>query len=176
MILTETKFKGVYVITPEKNVDKRGFFARIWDNKQFENRGLDVKIVQCSISFNKKRGTLRGMHYQETPYAEVKTVRCTRGSIFDVIIDLRPKSNTFKKWFGIELTEKNYKILYIPKGFAHGFLTLKDNTEIFYQMSQYYKPGYSRGVRWNDKTFRIKWPFTPKVISKTDRIYPTFEE
>lgn len=175
MIFTETKLKGAFMIEPEKLEDERGFFARTWDKKKFEEYGLNSKLSQCSISFNKKKGTLRGMHYQGTPYDEVKLIRCTKGKTFDVIIDLRPKSTTFKEWFGLELGEENYKMLYVPQGFAHGFQTLTDNTEVFYQISEYYMQNFSMGVRWNDPVFDIKWTLVPTVISKKDQSYPDFE-
>ncbi len=174
MIFTETKLKGSFVIELEKIEDKRGFFARIWDKKKFEEHGLDSNFVQCSISFSKKKGTVRGMHYQNVPHEEAKLIRCTKGKIFDVIIDLRPQSKTFKEWVGMELSDKNYKMLYAPKGFAHGFQTLVDNTEVFYQVSQYYMSDYSKGVRWNDPAFGIKWILTPTVISKRDQSYTDF--
>lgn len=174
MIFTEAKLKGVFVIEPERLEDERGFFARIFDSKAFEQHGLEFKLVEASISFNKKKGTLRGMHYQIEPYAETKIVRCTRGGIFDVIIDLRSDSKTFKKWMGIELSEENRKILYIPKGFANGFITLEDNSEISYQMDQAYKPEYARGLRWDDKAFKISWPVDPKIISAKDMSWKPF--
>lgn len=176
MIVKELPLKGAFVIQPEKLRDIRGFFARIWDEPQFKKYGLDTKLSQCSISFNKKKGTLRGMHYQVKPFEETKFVRCTRGKIYDVIIDLRHNSKTFKKWVAITLSSANHKMIYIPNGFAHGFQTLEDNTEIFYQIVQKYMPQYARGIKWNDKMFRIKWPMNPTVISKSDHIYPQFDE
>jgi len=152
------------------------FFARAWDQKQFEEHGLNPKLVQCSISFNKKTGTIRGMHYQKKPFEETKLVRCTRGKIFDVIVDLRPHSKTFKGWYSIELSHENYKMLFIPEGFAHGFQTLEDNAEVFYQISEYYMPEYARGIKWNDKSFQIKWPLKPAEMSQRDMSYPSFEE
>jgi len=175
MIFIETKLTGSFIIEPEKLIDKRGFFARTWDRKKFEEIGLNQNLVQCSISFNKMKGTLRGMHYQMTPYEEDKVVRCTKGKIFDVIIDLRAKSDTFKQWIAVELSAENYKSLYIPGGFAHGFQTLEDNTEVFYQMSQYYIPEYARGIRWNDSAFRLSWPIKPIVISEKDLSYEPFQ-
>lgn len=175
MIFTETILKDAFVIDLEKLEDERGFFARCWDNKKFKELGLDPNLVQCSISFNKNKGTLRGMHYQDAPFEENKLVRCTRGKIFDVIIDLRPKSMTFKKWFGIELTDDNYKMLYIPKGVAHGFQTLEDDTEVFYQMSEFYMPEYARGIRWDDPVFHIDWPLKISVISQKDLSYQLFK-
>jgi len=176
MIFNKTDFKGVFIIEIEKQTDERGFFARTWDKKKFEEHGLNSKLVQCNVSFNKEKGILRGMHYQIAPYEEAKLIRCTRGKIFDVIIDLRPESNTFKQWFGVEISDENYKMLYVPEGFAHGFQTLEDNTEVFYQMSETFMPDYARGIRYNDSIFDIKWPITPPIISEKDRIYPSFKE
>lgn len=176
MIFTETKLKGAFIIEIERQEDERGFFARTWDQKKFEENGLNPKLVQCNISFNKKKGTLRGMHYQISPYEEAKLVRCTRGKIFDVIIDLRFKSETFKKWVGVELSAENHKMLYVPEDCAHGFQTLEDNTEVFYQMSEFYMPKYTRGVKWNDKAFGIRWPALPTIVSKKDSIYSSFLE
>ena len=144
MIFNETHFSGVFLIELERLDDERGFFARSWCKREFEQQGLNSELLQCNISFNQKKGTLRGMHYQEAPYEEIKLVRCTKGAIYDVIIDLRHDSRTFREWFSIELTDINRKMLYIPKGFAHGFLTLEDNTEVFYQMSEFYTPGYAK--------------------------------
>jgi dTDP-4-dehydrorhamnose 3,5-epimerase len=174
MIFTETKLKGAYLIGLEKYEDERGFFARSWCMDEFKKYGLNQRVVQCNISFNKKRGTLRGMHYQVEPFAEAKLVRCTRGAIYDVIIDLRPNSDTFKQWFSIELTAENYTSLYVPEGFAHGFQTLAENTEVFYQMSEFYHPECTRGVRWDDPAFAIDWPFTPPTISLKDAQYQDF--
>jgi len=175
LIFTETGLKGAYIIEPQTLDDERGCFARVWDKQVFEKQGLDSKLVQCNISFNTKKGTLRGMHFQTAPYEEKRLVRCTRGKIFDVIIDLRPKSYSFKKWEGVELSAENYKMLYIPDGFAHGFQTLEDNTEVFYQISEFYRPEYSRGVRWDDKAFQIKWPLKPSVISEKDQKFKLLE-
>ena len=165
---TETKLKGSYIIELEKLEDERGFFARTWDKKQFERHYLNFQLVQCSVSFNRKQGTLRGLHYQIKPFEEAKLVRCTKGKIFDVIIDLRKNSQTYNKWFTLELSEKNFKMLYVPEGFAHGFQTLEDNTEVFYQMSQVYMPKYARGIRWNDPLYQISWPIKSPIISKQD--------
>ena len=175
MIFSGTKLKGSYIIELEKFEDERGFFARAWDKKKLEEVGLNSRLAQCSISFNKKKGTLRGMHYQITPYEEVKLVRCTRGKIFDVILDLRHKSATFKEWIGIELSAENYKMIYIPEGFAHGFQTLEDDTEVSYQISQAYMPQYAHGVRWNDPTFQITWPLEISTISKRDLSFELFK-
>ena len=174
MKFIETELKGIFLIEIEKYEDVRGFFARTFDKNEFKSNKMETKFTQFSISFNKKKGTIRGMHFQKRPYEEVKVIRCTKGKIFDVNIDLRPKSPTFKKWIGIELSDLDHKMLYIPKGFAHGFQTLKDNTEIFYQISRDYKPEYSDGVRWNDKTFGIKWPLKPTIMSKADKMFKLF--
>jgi len=174
MIFTKTTLEGAYVIEIEKLNDQRGFFGRTWDCKEFEQHGLNPNLVQCNISYSKKRGTLRGIHYQITPFEEAKLIRCTRGMIFDIIIDLRKSSKTFKKWVSFELSNNNYKMLYVPEGFAHGFQTLEDNTEVFYQMSQFYNPDSERGVRWDDKTFNIKWPLKPTLISEKDKSYEDF--
>jgi dTDP-4-dehydrorhamnose 3,5-epimerase len=174
MIFKETKLKGVFVIEPEILEDERGFFARSWCLREFEEQDLNPSFVQCNISFNRKRGTLRGMHYQAPPNEEAKLVRCTMGEIYDVIIDLRPDSATFKHWFSIVLSAENRRILYIPEGFAHGFLTLQDSTEVFYQMAAFYAPECARGVRWNDPAFDIVWPGEVMIISEKDSHYPDY--
>ena len=174
MIFTEIQLNGAFLIDLQRFEDERGFFARSWCKREFDQQGLRSEFVQCNISFNRKRATLRGMHYQSAPYEEIKLVRCTRGAIYDVIIDLRPVSQTFRKWFSIELTDDNRKMLYIPEGFAHGFLTLEDNTEVFYQMSEFYAPGHAMGVRWNDPAFNITWPIDVKVISDKDNRFPNY--
>ena len=174
MIFTETRLKGAFIIELEKREDDRGFFARSWCEKEFADRGLNPRTVQCNISFNKKKGTLRGMHYQVAPSAEAKVVRCTRGAIYDVVIDLRPASPTFKKWFGEELTPENHRMLHVPEGFAHGFQSLQDDSEVFYQMSEFYAPQYARGVRWNDPAFAIQWPIAEPIMLERDRNYPDF--
>ncbi|MFB2881780.1 dTDP-4-dehydrorhamnose 3,5-epimerase [Floridanema aerugineum] len=169
-----TSLIGAYIIEPEKVEDDRGFFARVWCQQEFAEHNLDPNIVQSSISFNKKRGTLRGMHLQLPPFAETKLVRCTQGAIYDVIVDLRPDSETYLNWTAVELTAENRKTLYIPKGFAHGFQTLEDNTEIFYQMSEFYSSESARGFRWNDPIFKIDWREEVTVISDRDRTYPDY--
>lgn len=174
MIFTETKLKGAFLIEPERFEDKRGFFARTWCQREFLAHGLNPRLVQSSISFNKKKGTLRGMHYQVAPYEEVKLVRCTKGAIHDVIIDLRPESPTFKQHLAIVLSMENRSTLYIPERFAHGFQTLEDDTEVFYQMSQFYAPECARGVRWDDLTFAIAWPLAERIITERDQNYPDF--
>ena len=174
MIFTETPLAGAFVIEPELLEDARGFFARTWCAREFETRGLVTRIAQCSTSFNKKKGTLRGMHYQAAPFAETKIVRCTRGSMYDVIIDLRPSSSTFTRHFWVVLTAENRKMLYVPSGFAHGFQTLEDDTEVFYQISEFYSSTHARGVRWDDPAFDIRWPNDERTIVDRDRTYPDF--
>jgi dTDP-4-dehydrorhamnose 3,5-epimerase len=175
MIFTETKLRGAFVIEPERLQDERGFFARSYCQREFEAHGLNPRWVQCNISANKNNRTLRGIHYQAAPYEEAKLVRCTAGVTYDVIIDLRPESQTFKQHIGEILTPQNHKMLYVPEGFAHGFLTLEDNTEVFYQMSEFYSPQHARGVRWDDPAFGIAWPIAPATMSERDRSYPDFE-
>jgi len=175
MKFVQTVLEGVYIIEPEFHEDERGFFARILCEKEFEAHGLYTSFVQCSISFNRRKGTLRGMHYQMAPHAECKLVRCTMGAIYDVILDPRRDSATFGRWLGIELNAENRRTVFIPQGFAHGFQTLVDNTEVFYQMSEFYHPECARGVRWNDPVFAIEWPLTVMVISGKDRSYTLWE-
>ena len=174
MIFRETKLKGAFIIDPERQEDERGFFARTWCRQEFEAHGLNPRLAQCSVSFNKKRGTLRGMHYQIEPHAEAKLVRCTMGAIYDVLIDLRSHHSTYKQWVGVELSAENRRMLYIPEGFAHGFQTLVDMSEVFYQISEFSHPDYTVGVRWNDPTFEIEWPLVPTVISKRDDSFHDF--
>jgi len=175
MIFQETELNGVFVIEPEIIEDERGFFACSWKPDEFEKRGLNPRLVQCNISFNKRNGTLRGMHFQNQPHAETKLVRCTRGAIYDVAIDLRSDSPTRYRWVGAELTAYNHRMLYIPEGFAHGYQTLTDSTELFYQMSEYYRPEAAGGVRWDDPVFDIKWPLAVTVIAKRDATYPLLD-
>src|SRR6185437_1762248 len=175
MIFLETPLQGAYVIEVEKLEDERGFFGRSWCAKEFAAKGLDPHLVQCNVSFNKRKGTLRGLHYQIPPHAEVKLVRCTKGFLFDVIVDLRKDSPTFLKWVGVELTATNHRMLYIPKLFAHGFQTLEDNTEIFYQMSEFYEPAASKGLRWNDPRVGINWPDVAGIMSQKDQAYLNLE-
>jgi len=180
MIFTETKLKGAYIIELEPITDERGLFARSFCQKEFRLYGINMNIAQCNISFNKKKGTLRGMHYQAAPYEEAKLVLCLRGKIYDVIIDMRRESHTYGKWTAVELSASSpqaiayHRMLYIPKGFAHGFLTLMDHTEVFYQMSEFYAPGYGQGIRWNDPAFGITWPEEINIISDQDKNYPDF--
>ncbi|MFI5323861.1 MAG: dTDP-4-dehydrorhamnose 3,5-epimerase [Thermodesulfobacteriota bacterium] len=175
MKFTETRLKGAFIIQPEPMSDERGFFARSWCVREFESRGLETRLVQCNISYNLRKGTLRGIHYQVPPFEEDKLVRCTRGSIHDVIVDLRRNSETFGKHIGITLTAENRTMLHIPKGFAHGFLTLEDDTEVHYQMSEFYAPECARGFRWDDPFLGIEWPWEVRVISEKDRSYPDFD-
>jgi dTDP-4-dehydrorhamnose 3,5-epimerase len=175
MIFHKTELKGAFVIDLEKIEDERGFFARAWCMKEFEAQGLTARTVQCNISFNKTRGTTRGMHYQVAPYEEAKLVRCMAGSIYDVIIDLRSRSETYRRWFGVELTAANRKMLFVPEGFAHGFQTLEDNTEVFYHVSEFYTPKAERGLRWNEPAFGIEWPMIEGLtISDKDRNWPNY--
>ena len=175
MIFHETILPGAFEIELEPKSDHRGFFARTWCHQEFTGRGLAANLVQCSLSFSTTKGTLRGMHYQVAPYAEVKLVRCTRGAIYDVILDLRPHSPTFKAWVAVVLTAQNRKTAYVPQGCAHGFLTLEDDTEVFYQMSACQHAESARGVRFDDPAFQITWPEKIAVISERDRNYPNFE-
>ncbi len=174
MIFNETKLKGAFIIEQDFLKDSRGFFARSWSEREFAAEGLHPTFVESNISFNIKKGTLRGMHYQTAPYEQPKLVRCSMGAIFDVIIDLRPDSLTYKEWVGVELNAENRRMLYMPAGFAHGFQTLRDNTEIFYQMGQVYAAEHGRGVRWNDPAFGIEWPPDERTIIERDAQYPDF--
>lgn len=174
MKFLETKLKGAFIIEPDLLRDERGFFARTWCQRESEAVGLRTDWVQSNVSFNRLKGTLRGMHYQASPWEEIKLVRCDRGAIYDVIIDLRPQSATRRQWIGVELTADNCLMVYVPKGFAHGFLTLRDESEVFYQMSQFYAPEHARGVRWDDPAFGIEWPIDVSVITERDRNYPEF--
>jgi dTDP-4-dehydrorhamnose 3,5-epimerase len=177
MVFRETCLKGAYVIDVELNSDERGAFGRSYCWREFEERGLDPHIVQCNISRNRKRGTVRGMHYQAAPHEEAKLIRCSRGSMYDVIVDLRPNSPSFGQWTGVELAadpSRPLRMIFVPKGFAHGFQTLEDDTEVFYQMSEFHVPDAARGFRWNDPAFSIEWPEPVRVISERDRTYPDF--
>lgn len=176
MKFKETPIQGAMIIELEKHEDHRGYFARGFCKKEFEDHGLDHQIVQCNFSKSRKKGTLRGMHYQSEPHSEVKMVRCMNGSIYDVIIDLRKTSPTYKKWFGLELTDENYKMLYIPEGLAHGFQTLEENSVIFYMVTEYYNQDSERGVRCNDPAFEIEWPLEVAEISEKDKVYPDYNE
>ena len=174
MLFTPTELQGAFLIAPELHEDFRGFFARTWCAKEFVAHGLSPRLVQCNTSFNHRKGTLRGMHYQKSPFEEAKLVRCTMGAIHDVIIDLRHDSPTFKRHVAAVLTAANRRMLYIPEGFAHGFQTLEDNTEVFYQMSQFYSPEHAAGVRWNDPAFGVHWPIADPIMHERDRSYGDF--
>lgn len=174
MVFHETKLAGAYIIDLEPRLDDRGFFARSWCQREFEQHGLNPTLVQCNVSYNKLAGTLRGMHFQVAPHAEVKLVRCTRGAIFDVMLDLRPDSPTFKQHVGFELSADNRRALYMPEGFGHGYLTLCDDTDVFYQVTAFYAPDAASGVRWNDPAFGIVWPADVRLISERDAQYPDF--
>jgi dTDP-4-dehydrorhamnose 3,5-epimerase len=174
MNFRETELPGVFEVRLEPKPDERGYFARTWCQQEFTAHGLSSNIVQCNTSFNLKKGTLRGMHYQQEPNAEIKLIRCTRGKIFDVVLDLRPQSPAFKKWTSLILSSSSQNMIYIPEGFAHGFLTMEDDTEVFYQMSESHSAESARGVRWNDPAFKIDWPEEVVVISERDRSYPNF--
>lgn len=171
MIFRETELAGAFVIDPERFEDGRGYFARTWCRDEFAAHGLSTALVQCNTSFNARRGTLRGMHYQAEPHAEVKLVRCTRGAIFDVIVDVRPGSPTRHRWVGVELTPEDGRALYIPAGFAHGFQALADATEVAYQMSEFFHPEAARGLRWDDPKLAIAWPLGPVNVSAKDQQY-----
>ena len=174
MIFSPTPLPGAWLVDVERHEDARGFFARTWCRREFEAHGLNARLVQCSMSRNRRRGTLRGMHWQAAPHAEVKLVRCSRGAIFDVIIDLRPGSPTRARHYAAELTAENGRALYIPEGFAHGFVTLVDDSDVVYQMSEYYEPSAGRGVRWNDPAFGIAWPIADPILHERDAHYPDY--
>jgi dTDP-4-dehydrorhamnose 3,5-epimerase len=174
MILTETELPDAYVIDLERIEDSRGFFARAWGAEEFAAQGLDTRVAQCSVSFSERSGTLRGMHFQRVPHEEVKVIRCTRGALYDVIVDLRPGSSTIGRWIGVELSADNRRALYVPRGFAHGFQTLTDGTEVFYMISTPHAPDTADGVRWNDPAFEIVWPLEPTEMSDKDRRWPDF--
>ena len=175
MIFGETRLKDVVTVDIEPREDQRGFFARTWCRDEFARHGLDVDTAQNSVSINRRKGTLRGLHFQRAPHAETKLVRCVRGAIWDVVVDLRPDSPTFGKWQGFELTAANYRALSVPKGFAHGFQTLADDTEVFYQISTFYAPEAAAGYRYDDPAFAIEWPLPVAAISPKDLEWPRFD-
>ena len=175
MKFTETALAGAYLIELELKEDERGFLARTFCAREFAARGLQNDIAQANLSFNARRGTLRGMHFQEQPFSEAKLIQCSRGSLHDVIIDLRPDSETYCRWIGIDLSESDRRLLYVPEGFGHGFQTLEDNTALLYLMFEFYAPEYARGVRWNDPVFGIDWPISEPIISEKDRHLPDYE-
>lgn len=175
MFFKETKLKDAYIVELDPKCDERGFFSRAWCKREFEEHNLNSNVVQCNVSYNKLRGTLRGMHYQLQPYAETKLVRCIKGALYDVIIDLRKNSETYGQWVGVELTEKNGKSIYVPEGFAHGYQTLTDDTYSFYQVTQYYTPNAESGIRWNDPSFNIEWIINGSLImSDKDKSWPDY--
>ena len=174
MIFNETKLAGAYILDLQKHEDERGFFARTFCQKELEAHGLISDVAQANTSLSRSRGTLRGMHFQKSPHEETKLIRCTRGALYDVIIDLRPDSATYKQWVGVELTADNYRMLFVPRNFAHGFITLADDTEANYLVSQFYAPGSELGIRWNDPAFDIQWPIDVAVISEKDANWPDF--
>lgn len=176
MKFSKTPLEGAYLIGLEKHEDERGFFTRTFCANEFEARGLMPQFIQCNLSYNRKRGTIRGMHYQHPPYGEAKLVQCIRGELYDVIIDLRPLSKTYRQTFAVHLAGNSGTMLYIPEGFAHGFQTLHDETEVLYYMSSPYKPEAAAGIRWNDPSFSIVWPLDVKIISERDRHYPDYRE
>ena len=175
MKFLETELKGAYLIELDLREDERGFFARTFCKNIFDEQGLPCEVAQSNLSYNARRGTLRGMHYQAEPFAEAKLVQCVQGSLFDVIIDLRRESETYCRWVGVELSAENGRMLYVPEGFAHGFQTLEDNTAVYYHMFQFYAPQFARGVRWDDPAFGIKWPLEDPIISEKDRQLPDYE-
>jgi dTDP-4-dehydrorhamnose 3,5-epimerase len=177
MIFTETELPGAYVLDLERREDDRGFFARAWCANELGDLGLETRIVQANVSFNRQKGTLRGMHMQVAPHAEVKVIRATRGSVLDVIVDLRPDSPTYRRWTGVELSAENGRALYVPEGFAHGYQTLEDDTETFYLVSAFYAPDAERGVRWDDPAFGIEWPDPAgAILSEKDATWPDWSE
>ena len=176
MIFLKTDIEGAYIVEVEQIKDERGFFGRAFCQKEFEEKGLNGIMVQTNLSANPQKATLRGLHMQVAPYGEAKLVRCTRGAIFDVLVDMRPQSPTYTQWFGIELNSKGYTMLYVPAGCAHGYLTLEADTEVTYQVSQFYTAGAEVGFRWNDPAFNIQWPLTPQLISAKDQQHPLFKK
>ena len=175
MIFQSTTLPGALVVELERREDERGFFARSFCQREFETQGLERGVAQCNVSFNRRRGTLRGMHWQTAPYREAKLVRVTQGALWDVIVDLRPDSPAYCRWFGVELSAENRRALYIPQGFAHGFQTLVDDVEVFYQMSTFYVPDAQRGARWDDPAFGIAWPIRLPFLSDRDAVCPDFQ-
>ena len=175
MIFTEAPLPGAFLVDLEPLTDARGFFARSYAADEFAARGLGPELGQCSVSYNARRGTLRGLHYQDAPHEEHKLVRCTAGAIFDVIVDIRPQSSHYRRWFGTDLTAQNRRSLFIPPGFAHGFITLSDDAEVYYMISVPHAPQYARGFRWDDPAFSIQWPLEPIVISPRDAAYPLLD-
>lgn len=174
MIFVPTALQGAFIVELERREDERGFFARTWCRREFEERGLSADLAQCNVSYSRCRGTLRGMHWQADPYGETKLIRCTRGSIWDAIVDLRTDSPTYTEHLGVELSAQSGRALYVPKGMAHGFVTLEDECEVSYQMSQFHEPAAARGIRWNDPAFGIHWPVRIPILHPRDAAYPDF--
>lgn len=174
MIFRETHLPGAYMVQMERNADERGFNARLWCRRELEEAGLETRLNQSNVVVSGRRGTMRGLHYQRAPHAETKLFRCTRGAFYDVIIDLRPDSPTFKQWLGVELRPESYELLYVPEGFAQGTLSLEDDSELTYHVSEFYAPGHEGGVRFDDPAFGIEWPIDVSVISEKDRSWPSF--
>jgi dTDP-4-dehydrorhamnose 3,5-epimerase len=174
VIFSPTALAGAFIVELDRRNDDRGYFARTWCQREFEEQGLDMALVQCSVSHSLRRHTLRGMHWQASPHSEVKIIRCTRGAIWDVIIDLRPESQTYMHHLGVELTADSARALYVPEGVAHGFVTLADGSEVFYQMSKFHEPAFARGVRWNDPAFAIEWPVSAPILHPRDASYPDY--
>lgn len=176
MIFLKTKIKGLYIIEPELKIDERGYFARFFCKKELTKENLVFDIMQINRSFTKKKGTIRGMHFQRDPKSEGKIIQCLKGAIYDVAIDIRKNSSTYGQWVAEELTENNKKMFFIPKGFAHGFQSLKDNSEILYFVSEFYSPEYEGGIRWNDPFFNINWPVKNPILSEKDKNWPIFNK
>jgi dTDP-4-dehydrorhamnose 3,5-epimerase len=176
LIFRETTLPGAYVIEPERINDQRGYFGRVWCKRELHQHGLKTELAQSNVGFSHRKGTLRGLHFQRAPHAEVKIVRCTRGAMFDVIVDLRPESAAYQQWFGVELSAENSRMIYVPEGFAQGYITLMDNTEMNYHTSEMFSPEAASGVRYDDPAFGIKWPLVPTVISEQDRKWPLLEQ
>jgi dTDP-4-dehydrorhamnose 3,5-epimerase len=174
VIFRATTIAGAFVLESERHTDDRGSFARVWCARELEAHRLDARMAQCSLSSNTHAGTLRGMHYSVAPHAEAKVVRCVRGAIYDVLVDVRPGSPTFRAWVAEELTADNGLAFYVPEGVAHGFLTLADQSDVLYQMSEFFDPSCARGVRWNDPAFGVRWPSEPRIMADRDRHYPDF--
>ena len=176
MIFKPTHLEGAFLIELQKMEDERGFFARTYCQREFHDHGIPFNLAQCSLSYNRKKGTLRGMHFQASPYQEAKLVSCVQGSIYDVIVDIRPASPTYREYLAVELAADKHNELYVPQGFAHGFLTLQPDTYVFYQMSEFFEPGHARGFRWNDPAFAIDWPAKVELISERDASFPDYSE
>jgi len=175
MIFSESSLSGVYLVDLDRLADERGFFARCYAPEEFATQGLGPELRHCSVSYNAREGTLRGLHYQGAPHEEHKLVRCTAGAVFDVVVDVRPRSRNYLRWFGTQLTADNRRSLFIPAGFAHGFLSLTDHTEVYYMISVPHAPQFSQGLRWDDPALAIEWPMTPAVISARDAAYPLLD-